>query len=307
MGERVFVTGGGGFVGSAVVVALLNARHDVTALVHNRPVADPRVRSVRGDLFDAAALADGMRDATVVVHLVGIIAEQPRRGITFNRVHDQGTAAVVAAAKAAGVRRFVHLSAQGARPDAAAAYHQTKFAAEQHARSSGLDWTIFRPSLIHGPAGEFTRMLAGWARGRSVPFLFMPYFGAGALGLGRKFEVQPVFVDDVARAVAESLTLPATIHQTICLGGPDRMTWPDMYRTAATAIVGRARPTLAIPAWYADLLTRVVPRPLLPFGRSEVRMSQEDNVCDPTPFASTFGWTPRPFGETLRGYAASLK
>ena len=306
MGNRVFVTGASGFVGSAVIRALLDRGVGVTALVHDRPVGDGRVRSVRGGLFDAAALADGLADATAVVHLVGIIAERPSKGITFERVHDQGTAAVVAAAVKANVRRFVYVSAEGARPDAPSAYHRTKFAAERHVRAAPLDATIFRPSLVHGPGGQFTKMLAGWARGRSVPYLFMPYFGAGPLGTGRKVQVQPVFVDDLARAVAESLENPAAAGQTIPAGGAERMTWPAMYRTAAEAIVGRPRATLAIPAWYAMLLTRIVPRPLLPFGRAEVQMSQEDNVCDPAAFTAAFGWTPRPFGETVRAYAGSI-
>ena len=305
MAEHVFVTGATGFIGSSVVPALRSAGHAVTALARHGDVPD--ARTVRGGLFDPDALADGLGGATAVVHLVGIIAEQPGRGVTFDRIHDHGTAAVVAAARAAGVRRFVYVSAEGAAPDAASAYGRTKFAAEQHVRTSGIPWTIFRPSLVHGPDGAFTRQMAGWARGRSLPFLFMPYFGAGPLGLGHKYEVQPLFVDDLARAIAESITLPAATDQIIPVGGPERVTWPAMYRTAAEAIVGRRRATLAIPAWYATLLTRVVPRPLLPFNRAQLQMSQADSVCDLSTFTEAFGWTPRAFGPTLAGYADALR
>ena len=304
MAERVFVTGGTGFIGQSVVPALRAAGHDVTALARHGDV--PAARTARGGLFDPAALADGLRDATAVVHLVGIIEQRPSKGVTFERVHDQGTAAVVAAARAAGgVKRFIYVSAEGARPDAPSAYHRTKFAAEQHVRASGLPWTIFRPSLVHGPRGAFMQMMAGWARGTSLPFLFMPYFGAGLLGLGHKFDVQPVYVEDLARAVAESITTTAA-DGMIPIGGPDRMTWPQMYRTTAAAVVGHARPTVAIPAWYAKLLTRVVPASLLPFSRAQVQMSQEDNVCDLSAFTAAFGWPPRPFAETVRAYAGTI-
>ena len=72
------------------------------------------------------------------------------------------------------------------RPGAVSDYHTTKYRAEQYVRESGLDWTIFRPSIIHGPGGEFMRMVAGWARGTKAPYFFMPYFGAGVTGLGGK-------------------------------------------------------------------------------------------------------------------------
>ena len=105
-----------------------------------------------------------------------------------------------------------------------------------------------------------------------------------------------MYVDDVARAVVDALENPATAGEVYPLGGPDRMTWPAMYRTAAEAIAGHARPVVAIPAWYAEVLARTVPGRLLPFGLDQVQMSQEPNTCDTEKFTNAFGWNPRPFG-----------
>lgn len=306
--KRVFVTGASGFVGSAVVEALLAHGHSVTALINRGQLRAGvgKARVVNGDLFTPAKLDEGLSDADAVVHLVGIIAEQTSRGITFDRMHVEATKNVIEAARRVGVRRFVHMSALGARDGARSRYHQTKFAAEQALRQSGLDWTIFQPSLIHGPNGEFLRMEADWARGKRPPFLFMPYFGGGLLGLGRKKLIQPVYVNDVARAFVEALSKPTTIGQTYCMGGSDRLTWPQMHHVAAGAFTGRSKLAAPLPAWYAKALTHIVPGKLLPFNRDQVIMAEEDSVCDMGQFATEFGWTPSGFEMTLKEYAASV-
>ena len=311
MPGRVFVTGGSGFVGTAVIEELLSRGYAVNALVHrgdlDAAVAKAgAVRTVRGGLFDSAALDEGVRGCDAVVHLVGIIMERPSRGVTFERIHFAGTRSVVDAAKRNNVRRYVHMSALGTRPDAVSNYHKTKYRAEQYVRGSGLDWTIVRPSLVHGARGEFMRMEANWARRKAPPFLFMPYFGAGATGRGGAGMLQPVYVKDVARAFVDALEKPETVGEVYPLGGPERLTWPELHRVSSEAIVGRPRRSAAVPVWYAKLLTSVVPRRLLPFNRDQVIMSQEENTCDLSKFVDEFGWTPKPFEETVRSYAKEL-
>ncbi|MDB5356269.1 MAG: dehydrogenase [Phycisphaerales bacterium] len=309
MQNRVFVTGGSGFVGSAVIAELLSRGHPVTALAHRGKLKaeDSRIRVVAGDLFNTAALDDGLRDCQAIIHLVGIISEKPSDGITFERIHYEGATNVIDAAKRNAVRRFIHMSALGARPGAVSRYHQTKYQAEQHLIASGLDWTIFRPSLIHGPGGEFTQMEAGWARGRKAPFFFMPYFGGGLLGRKGATQIQPVHVTDVARAFVDAIGNPKSIGEIYPLGGSQRLTWPQMHRIAAQAIAGKTRPTLAIPAWYAAALTYVVPPGLLPFNRDQVIMGREDSTADMTKFIADFGWEPAGFEQTIGAYAGRIE
>ena len=309
MAGRVLLTGASGFVGSAVLRALRERGHVIHALVNRRTVesSDPDVRQVRGGLFDARALEEAAEGCDAAIHLVGIIAERPKDGVTFERIHVEGTRNVLAACARAGVTRYIQMSALGTRPDAVSDYHRTKWRAEELVRGSGLDWTVIRPSMIHGPDGEFMQMEARWAKGKAPPFLVMPYFGRGMLGLGGAGLLQPVHVEDVARAIADALDRPATIGRTYELGGAERLTWPELHRASSEAITGRPRPTAAMPAWVAMLLTRVMPGSMLPFNRDQVIMSQEENTCDLSAFEADFGWRPRGFRETIGAYADQLR
>ena len=305
--KRVFITGASGFVGTAVLNEVLSRWYEVYALCHREAlrVDSERLHTMRGELFDPAALDAGIRGCNAVIHLVGIIMERPRDGVTFERIHFQGTQAVVDAAKRNGVVRYIQMSALGTRPNAASQYHRTKWKAEEHVRNSGLDWTIIRPSFIHGPGG-FMSTEAKWARKQGMPFIVMPYFASGLLGTGGAGLLQPVYVNDVARAFAEAIDLPRTIRQTYDLAGPDRMTWAQMHRLASEEIVGKRRLAAPLPAWWARMLAGAGLGPLLGFNRDQVIMSQEDNVADTAKFEQDFGWKPRAMRASLKEYAKQL-
>jgi len=294
---KVLLTGASGFVGQAVLASLLSAGHTVHAISRKPfPISHPLLTQFPADLADPPSLLPAAQGCSAAIHLVGIIREIPRRNITFRSVHVEGTRAILAACHHANIRRYVHMSALGTRPHARSAYHQSKWLAEDLVRGASLDHTIFRPSMITGPGGEFTRMLRGWSEGTAAPWLFFPYFRAGLLGRGRKTLVQPIALPDVARAFTDALTLPASIAQTYDLTGLTRLTWPEFYTALASNSALKPKPPLPIPLWYAHLLTTLVPPTLLPFNRSQLQMAAEDNTGNPTPFATAFGWTPRAFG-----------
>jgi NADH dehydrogenase len=308
MPGRVFVTGASGFVGSAVVEELGSRNYAITALTNRKPITAGGgvVESVSGSLFDSKSLDEGMRGCEAVIHLVGIIMEDPAKGVTFERIHFQGACNVVDAAKREGIKRYVHMSALGSRPDAVSNYHKTKCRAEEYVRSSGLDWTIFRPSMIHGPQGEFMQMEAKWARMQAPPFLFMPYFGGGVLGCGGAGMLQPVYVGDVAKAFVDALEKRGTIGEVYPLAGADEMNWPQMHRMISGHIVGHPRATAAMPVWKAKLLVKIGIGRLMGFNWDQVVMSQENNTADLTKFVDAFGWKPQGFDETLKTYAGQL-
>ncbi|MBV8782476.1 MAG: hypothetical protein JO353_13855 [Phycisphaerae bacterium] len=158
--------------------------------------------------------------------------------------------------------------------------------------------------MIHGPGG-FMKMEAMWARKKAPPPLFfqpfMPYFSTDPPG-----RIQPVYVNDVARAFVEALDRPETIGKTFALGGPESMTWPQMHASASKIIVGHQRLSAPIPARMGRLMAAAGLGDLLGFNRDQVIMAGEDNSGDIRPFVETFGWMPVSFESALRQYLYQL-
>ena len=307
MPQLVFVTGGAGFVGRAILEELGSRGRQPLALIHRRALTGQAgAQSIQADLFDPPSLAHAMHGCDAVIHLVGIIMERPGKGVTFERMHVEATRSVLTAAQAAGVKRYLHMSALGTRPDAPSQYHKTKYRAEQLVQQSGLDWTIFRPALIHGPGGEFTRMEAAFARKHKPPFLFMPYFGKGLLGTGGAGRLQPVYVKDVARAFVDALENPRTIGEIYPLAGSQSVTWPELHRAFAKAVVGKNRLVAAMPVWVARLQVVLGIARLAGFNRDQIIMSQEDNTADLAKFRDHFGFEPSAFEAALSQYGPQL-
>ena len=293
--RRIFLTGATGFVGHAVIVALRAHGYAVRCLVRRGSELDLRgleaIERVEGDVLSPATLERDMQGCDTVVHLVGIIREDPATLSTFERIHLQGTVNVLEAAGATGVRRYVHMSALGARPGARARYHRSKWAAEEAVRANPLPWTIFRPSIIYGPGDQFINMLAGMIRRYPV----VPVIGSGQQRL------QPVPVEHVAEAFARAVDLPATVKQAYDVGGPEPVTLVRLLDLIGSALgrsrVRKAHVPLGVVRPMATLLHRLPGFPITP---DQLLMLEEDNVCDTRPFYTTFGLTPMPLATGLR-------
>ncbi|BEH08725.1 MULTISPECIES: NAD-dependent epimerase/dehydratase family protein [Geobacter] len=280
---KIFVTGGTGFVGGHVRRALLERGHSLRLLVHRRSEGvEAGVEQVEGDVTRQDTFAGAMAGCDVIVNLVGIIREFPAQGITFEKLHVEATRNLVEAARAAGIRRHLQMSALATRPDATAAYHRTKWRAEEVVRQSELDWTIFRPSLIFGPKGAFVDMLAGFVR----RFPAVPVVGDGT------YRLQPVSVDDVARCFALALDMPETVGQTYELCGPDRLTYNEVLDTIGR-VLGKGH-VVKIPQ-PLGLLKLVVPImqgfSFFPLTMDQIILLTEENICS-NAWPSVFGFEP---------------
>lgn len=293
--HRVFVTGAAGFVGRAVVQALRADGHAVRCLVRRGSEHDLRgfeaIERVEGDVRSRHTLEDDIAGCDTVIHLVGIIREAPARGVTFDRVHVDGTMNVLDVARAAGVRRMIHMSALGTRSGARSRYHETKWAAEEAVRSSPLPWTIFRPSIIYGRGDGFISMLGGMIRRLPV----IPVIGDGQQRL------QPIPVEQVAEAFARAVTQPDTAKQTFELGGPNIVTMLTLIDMVAAAIGKRRLVKVHVPLGVVRTAARLFHRlPAFPLTPDQLSMLEENSTCDPEPFYSAFGIVPLPLANGLR-------
>ncbi len=291
----IAVTGATGFVGRHITTMLARRGHAVRALVRRpiRALGLERlgVEFVPGGLADRAALATLTRRANAVVHLVGIIVEAGEA--TFHAVHVEGTRDVVEAAARAGVERFVHMSAVGARDEpGATAYHRTKWRAEQLVRTSGLSHAVFRPSIISGPESAPIRTLARLHRWSPV----VPVFGDG------HYPTQPVWVEDVALAFALAVE-QSTLSGAFELGGPQVLTYEEFLLA-----IGRAarhpRPLVHVPLALARAATAAFG--LLgaagPLTSDQLQMLVEGSATPANAIESVLGIRPLPFDEGLNRY-----
>jgi uncharacterized protein YbjT (DUF2867 family) len=252
----VAVAGGTGFVGGAIARELVVRGHRVVVLTHREKAADSsskleyRQADVTRPDSLAAALA-GVDALAISLAFRNSPIEAPRRGQTFERVDADGTVALVATARAAGVGRLVYMSGAGAAPDAPRHWFRAKWRAEEAVRASGIPYTIFRPSWIYGPGDRSLNRFLGFARW--LPFV-------PQIGNGRQL-VAPVFVDDMGRLVADALETPAATGATLEVGGPETLTMDAVVREALR-VQGRRRFILHAPVALMKLVTR--PLTLLP-------------------------------------------
>ncbi len=296
---KVFLTGGTGFVGSHIIEELFRQGHNVRCLVRpgseRRLIMPEAVEIVSGDLLKPEGLAEKMRGCHAVIHLVGIIREFPKKGITFNRLHVEATVNVVDETMKSGIKRYLHMSALGTRPNARAIYHQTKYQAEEYVRKSELIWTIFRPSLIFGLRDNFVNMLADIIRMSPV----LPVVGDGL------YQLQPVSIETVAAAFVKALGMEETYSQTYELAGDsetNRLTYNELV-DAIAEVMGKKICKLHLPVWLMYTFAHLFDGfESFPITHTQITMLLEGNICEEKPFYKVFGLEPKPFREEIARY-----
>ncbi|MDN3514519.1 MAG: complex I NDUFA9 subunit family protein [Candidatus Brocadia sp.] len=293
---RIFLTGSTGFVGKRILQDLLENKYQVRCLVRQgseQKIADYKdVDIAHGDITDAGSLDGKLAGCDAVINLVGIIREFPFKGITFEKLHYEGTVNLVRAARAQGVMRFVQMSALGARRDGKTQYQQTKFRAEEFVRNSGLDYTAFRPSIIFGPEDKFVNQFARMLRVQQ----FVPVIGNG------NYQMQPVAVENVSTGFVKSIEQKDAIGKTFDVGGPEKLDFNQIIDIISEVICVPSH-KIHIPAFVMRLMAEMLDwLASFPVTTEQITMLLEGNTCDEKSFFAHFGIKPVCFKEGISKY-----
>jgi NADH dehydrogenase len=297
---KVLVTGATGFVGPNVANAIVGAGHDVRVL-ERKPGSWEKAgircqEAVQGDMTDAASLQSAVEGQEVVVHLVAIRQGRPEQ---FQRVMIEGTRNLVTAAEAAGVKRFVLMSALGTSEETKdlVPYYNAKWQMEQDVQRSGIEHVIFRPSFIFGRDGGILPTFVRLARLAPV---------TGIVGSGEQ-RIQPIWIDDASAYFAAAVDKPEAAGQTFEIGGPDVVSWNELWQRIRAQLGIRRRPTMHLPTRLMRIPATVTERlpGNIPLTRDLLTMLEAgDNVVSNEVGVRTFGLPLVPLDEQLRRAAA---
>jgi uncharacterized protein YbjT (DUF2867 family) len=294
----VFLTGGTGFVGRHLARRLAEGGHRLRALVRDPAAAasltELGAALVEGDVTEDGELDEAMAGCDVLIHLVGILREQPR-GQTFEAVHTRGTQRLVQAARQANVGKFVLMSALGAKTDGTA-YQRTKYEAEEVVRRSGVPYVIFRPSVIVGAEGDFTRLLLRLVR--RLPLI--PVIGDG------RYRLQPVDITDMAEAFAQAAERSDLMNASFDIGGPHKLTYNRILEIICEELRLRRRLIHVSPRFVRPVVELASNWRLpTPINSDELAMMFEESIVpgDGNVLREVFGLEPTPFRSVLQRLA----
>jgi NADH dehydrogenase len=279
----ILVTGGSGFVGGHVVHELRGRELSVRCLVRDlrkgSKLAGWGCELAEGDVTDAGSLRRAVAGCDAVIHLVAI---RQGREEQFRRIMVAGTRDLLAAAKEAGVRRFVHMSALGTSEETKdlVPYYRAKWETEQMVRAAGIPYVIFRPSFVFGPDGGILPTFTKLARLTPIT----PIIGSG------RQQIQPIWADDVAKYFGDAVERDDVSDRLFELGGPDAVSWNEFWERLKR-IRGMRRPSIHVPVGLMRLNALVTERlpGNIPLTRDLLKMLEHgDNVVTNDDAVGTF-------------------
>jgi NADH dehydrogenase len=278
---KIAITGGTGFVGRHLAHALVKAGHQVVLIARGVDQRDEDIRQLKRAIFIPVGigkeedLVQAFAGCEGVAHCAGINREIGLQ--TYQQVHVEGTRHVVKAARHSGVKKVLLLSFLRARPNCGSPYHESKWAAEEIVRASGLDYTVIKAGMIYGRGDHMLDHL-------SHTLHTLPLFAS--VGINEK-PIRPVAIEDVVSIIQASLVEGRLSRQTVAVMGPEEMKFSETVRRVAR-VLGKRVYTFPMPvlfhyllAWWCEL-TMIIPL----ISLAQVRMLSE-GITEPLPICDS--------------------
>jgi uncharacterized protein YbjT (DUF2867 family) len=309
MSERLItLIGGSGFIGRHLVRRLAAQGYRIRVGVRHpekakflQPLGDVgQIVPVQVNLRDDTSVLAAVNGASAVVNLVGVLRNSGHQ--TFNVLHGDGPGRVGRLAALGGVERLIHISAIGASNESASHYARSKAAGEAALKEEYPAATIIRPSLVFGPEDQlFNRFGAMAAISPILPLFGESFADAGATTF------QPVFVGDVAAAIAQCLNDEATVGTTYEIGGPRVYSFRQLMELVLE-YTGRRRLLLPVPFSIASVAATFLElAPQAPVTRDQLKLLRIDNVCGTMPGLAELGVSPTPLEAVVPGFLARFR
>ena len=303
---KVAVFGGTGFVGKYILKSLTNHNHDIYALVRNgseSKISDiDNINIINGEVDNNTSLDQTMMNCSTIIYNIGIIRQFKSKGITYEKLHFEFAKKVIDRAVHYNIKHFILMSANGVK-EYGTGYQSTKYRAEQYLKDSGLNYTIFRPSLVFGrPKNdqEFCTQLRDTMLKLPIPApIFFPGLNITKAG---DFSMSPIHVENVADFFVKSIQNEKHYMQTYSLGGMHSFNWKQIIQTISGALK-KNKFTIPAPVLPIKLVASILDRfKFFPITRDQLTMLLEGNTCDSKDLFSDFDITPIEFNTKNLSY-----
>lgn len=294
----ILITGATGYIGRHLVARLVARGERPRCLVRSNERAAAilpvdKIDVALGDTTRPETLAEAVQGVDTIVHTAFITADRKQSaGNSYEKTNVQGTANLIKAAQAAGVRRVIELSGLGTKPDKPGSYMQGRYMAEKMLKESGLQWTIIQPSVLFGKDAPFIKGLSDLIRTSPV----IPLIGGGTI------RFQPIYVEDVVTVIVKVLDMPEqSADKTFIIGGPAYYTFTEIINALLrTMHKTRVKAPAPIPlvGMGAAMMETVFPKP--PLTRAAMTLFTFDNTTDLRSVERDFGFAPASFIDYLQ-------
>ncbi len=290
--DTIFIIGGTGFVGTEIVKELLNLNYRVKLLARDIKKIKPNnnLEVIRGDIFNCMHWENKITGSLAIINLIGIIREDKNKNITFNKLHVEATDIITDLAIKYNVKRYIHMSVNSASSTEISSYFETKYRAENIVKSKNLVWTIFQPSLIFGKDDKSINLFIKNIKKIRI----LPVFGNG------NYKLQPIYVNDVAKAFTKSITNIDCQNCSFELCGTTVYTYNDLIESISTNLK-ISNMLIHIPIDLAKPIIKIFERfDFFPITTEQLNMLLSNNTCDENKVFNILNIEQQPFDSYIK-------